>query len=106
MEIKKSRQEIIEAKQQQAEYVAYKKNLKETVDLLEMQYKELFYRLEIPRLKQEFHEAVEAYKKYQEEATSLKEDMEKKLKESTQEEPKKLKITKSKEKPVELNPEE
>lgn len=103
---KKTRQELIEAKKQQEEYIAYKKRLKETVELLEMEYKELFYRLEIPRLKQEFYEAVEAYKKSQEEATSLKEDMEKKLNEGTQEEPKKLKVTKSKDKHVELNPEE
>lgn len=103
---KKTRQELIEAKRQKEEYTAYKKRLKETIELLEMEYKELFYRLEIPKLKQEFYEAVERYKKSQEEAASLKDDIEKRLNESAQEEPKKLKVTKSKEKHVELNPEE
>ncbi|MCZ2222660.1 MAG: hypothetical protein LC122_03415 [Chitinophagales bacterium] len=86
---KKTRQELTEAKRQKEEYTAYKKRLKETIELLEMEYKELFYRLEIPKLKQEFYEAVERYKKSQEE---VKDDMEKRLNESAQEEPKNLKL--------------
>lgn len=93
-EIKKpTREELIEAKnkqkeaaKQREEFLIHKKNLKEVVDYLELEYKELYYRIEIPKLKHEYFTILDEHKKKQEEAKSLKEQMEGKLNETQSQE--------------------
>jgi hypothetical protein len=106
------REELLQRKQQEMQMKEYKKELKERVDLMELEYKELFYAVHIPKLRTQYFELKEEFQRQQEEYLKEKEAMEAQMNQSDigqvpEPELEQLPVEKPKRgKKIELNPEE
>ena len=107
------REELLQRKQQEMQIKEYKKELKERVDLMELEYKELFYAVHIPKLRTQYFELKEEFQRQQEEYLKEKEAMEAQMEQNQggtmsepELEPLPVEKPKKSKKIVELNPEE
>ena len=104
--VQMTREELMQKKQQEVQLKEFKKELKERVDMMELEYKELYYAINIPQLRTQYLQLKEDFMKQQEEYNKEVETMKEQMPPQQEPEPTEEVKPKKSKKIVELNPEE